>query len=117
MSQQERERRQHTRIDATFLVSYRAAGSKEPFDLSQTVNFSCGGIMLNATHEYRIGDRLDIKIVLPKAHEKISLHGEVLETQKVVDGLIYRTRIRFLDLTQATDAVLKANIAEYNTGA
>jgi len=117
MSQSGKERRQHIRIDATFLVSYRAAGSKEPFDLSQTVNFSCGGILLNATHAYAIGERLEIKIVLPKIREKFSLHGEVIDTTKVVEGLIYRTRIRFLDLTPEVDTLLKSNIEEYNTGA
>jgi len=117
MASQGHERRKHTRIDASFLVSYRLAGSRESFDISQSANFSCGGLLLNATTCFEVGTRLEVRIQLPTVDEKIDLRGEVLETVRIVDGLIYRTRIRFVGMTPQEDALLKTHIAEYNTGA
>lgn len=89
------ERRQSDRVSARFVVSYRRKGTRDNFDLSQTGNFSQGGILLTTSYAFDRGDSIEMKIMLPLLEDSIELSGTVEECVEVAEGCIYNTRVRF----------------------
>ncbi|HIE35942.1 MAG TPA: PilZ domain-containing protein [Candidatus Omnitrophica bacterium] len=94
------ERRKHSRIDANFIVSYRIKQIPDNYDLTQTKNVSQGGILLTTNRKFEKGTQLMITIRFPFIPQRIEVTGEVVESEEIVKGLIYETRIRFLDLNE-----------------
>ena len=92
------ERRNLPRIDANFVVSYRI--KSESYDLSQTKNLSQGGMLLTTNRAFDKGTLLAMIIRFPLVPQKIETTAEVVSSREVVKGLIYETRVRFLDLDQ-----------------
>ena len=107
------ERRKHCRVGATFVVSYKMADSDQKFDLSQTSNFSQGGILLTTSCKYNDGDKLDLKMMVPPHEDRLALTGQVHECIEIVNGLIYKTRVSFKEIDESTHDMLTLAIKEF----
>ena len=91
------ERRDHPRIKGSFIVSYKILDDVNNADLSQTKNISEGGMMLTTDRAFPEGTLLSLYVRLPFVDEKIELSGRVLGSKEIVKGLIYETRVCFLE--------------------
>ncbi len=89
------ERRKHLRIDRNFVVSYRIYGDPNNIDVSQTKNFSEGGMLLTTNRLFDDGTILAIEIRLPLVSQSIRVLGKILETKEIAHNLIYETRLVF----------------------
>ena len=94
------DRRNHPRLSANFVISYRLKQYKGGYDLSQTKNVSKGGILLTTNKKFEPGTHLAMTIRFPFVQQRIEVAGEVIDSKEVVRNLIYETRIRFLDLDE-----------------
>lgn len=92
------ERREHSRISANFIVSYRITQPPSNYDLSQTKNVSQRGILLTTNRKFEKDTFLAMTIRFPFVLEKIEVKGVVVDSQEVIKNLIYDTRIKFFDL-------------------
>lgn len=92
------ERRNHPRVNANFVVSYRIQKAPDNYDLSQTKNVSQGGLLVTTNRKFEKGIFLAITIRFPFIMQRIEVTGQVVESKEVVRNLIYETRVRFLDL-------------------
>ncbi len=108
-----KERRLSSRIDVSFVVSYRPLDENEAADLSQTRNFSQGGMLLTTNTAFKKGTFLKMFIRLPLITDKIYLLGKVLESKQVVKNLIYETRIVFQNLEDEVNRVLKDTVNSF----
>ena len=107
------EKRRHPRIKASFVVSYRPLEKEEAADLSQTKNFSQGGMLLTTNRAFPEGTFLKMLIRLPLLRDKINLIGKVLESKEVVKNLIYETRIVFQNLEEEIERVFKETVEKF----
>ena len=110
------ERRKHKRIKVSFVVSYRPLEKEEDADLSQTKNFSQGGMLLTTNRAFESDTLLKIFIRVPLVKGKIYLIGKVLESKEIVKNLIYETRIAFHNLEDEIDRVLKDTVDAFVKG-
>ena len=94
------ERRKHPRITAHFIVSYRVLKDEESLDVSQTKNLSLGGMLLTTNKPFPEGTHLALEVRLPFDPDPITLVAKVLESHKVIEGLIYDTRLSFLSIDE-----------------
>jgi len=94
------ERRKHPRIIAKFVVSYRIREDIDGYDISQTKNLGEGGMLLTTNKEFEPGTVLVLSMRLPFVSEPINIFGQVLESKKIVQDLIYDTRIMFIDIKE-----------------
>jgi len=113
MSYTGEEKRKNPRIDVSFVVSYRPLDEEELADLSQTRNFSQGGMLLTTNTAFKKGTFLKMFIRLPLITDKIHLLGKVLESKQVVKNLIYETRIVFQNLEDEVNRVLKDTVDSF----
>ena len=113
MSDEIQDRRQHERVGATFVVSYKLKDSEQSFGLSQTSNFSQGGLLLTTSSYFNEGDHLQLNIMLPLLEDRIEIHGSVQECTEIVVDLMYTTRICFLKLNQETADLLAQTVKEH----
>ncbi|MFH1771273.1 MAG: PilZ domain-containing protein [Candidatus Omnitrophota bacterium] len=91
------ERRRHSRLIASFVVSYRIKEIPNNSDLTQTKNVGQGGLLLTTNKKFDKGTLLAVTIRFPFAPQKIELTGRVIESKEVARDLIYETRMCFLD--------------------
>jgi len=110
------ERRRGKRIKVSFVVSYRPLEKEEAADLSQTRNFSQGGMLLTTNKNFTPGTLLKMFIRIPLMRDKIHLIGRVLESKEVVKNLIYETRIAFQNLEDEIERVLKDTVERFIEG-
>lgn len=94
------ERRKFPRIGARFIVSYRILEDIDKIDVSQTKNLSLGGMLLTTNKQFEPETQLALEIRLPFNPDPIRVIGKVLESREVTKGLIYDTRILFLDVDE-----------------
>jgi len=94
------EKRKHQRVGGNFVVSYRVKKIPDYYDLSQTKNVSQGGLLLTTNKQFEAGTQLAMTIRFPFVEERIETTGEVVHSKEVVKGLIYETRIKFIDLSE-----------------
>lgn len=92
------ERRQHPRIDKTFVVSYRIFAEANNYDLTQTKNISVGGMLITTNRLFKPGTVLAIYIRLPFLGKPLSLKGRVVESREIVKQLIYDTHLEVFDV-------------------
>lgn len=107
------EKRKHKRINASFVVSYRPVEQEDSADLSQTKNFSKGGILLTTNIKFPSGSLLRMFIQVPNIREKIDVLGKVVESREVVKDLIYETRIAFQNLDDKVFSILGDTVQEF----
>lgn len=98
MERKEKERRKHPRISARFMVSYRIMTKDEEIDLTQTKDLGMGGMLLTTNRKFEPGTQLSIEIRIPSDPNPIKLVGKVIDSRKVVEGVIYDTRLEFLSV-------------------
>ncbi len=110
------ERREHRRIKASFVVSYRPLEEHEYADLSQTKNFSQGGMLLTTNVKFSANTFLKMYIRVPNVREKINLIGRVVDSKEVVKNLIYETRIGFQDLDEKIASLLGDTVKGFGQG-
>jgi hypothetical protein len=94
------EKRKYPRVGVNFVVSYRLKENSHAYDLSQTKNVSQGGLLLTTNKKFDFGTLLAMTIRFPFIEQKIEIDGEVIDSKEIVKGLIYETRIRFLNLPE-----------------
>lgn len=94
------EKRKYPRANANFVVSYRVKQYPGTYDLSQTKNISQGGLLITTNKKFENGTQLAMTIRLPFIEQKIEVTGEVVASKEIVKGLIYETRLRFIELPQ-----------------
>jgi c-di-GMP-binding flagellar brake protein YcgR len=92
------EKRKYLRANANFVVSYRLKRTPDNYDLSQTKNISQGGMLLTTNKKFENGTQLAMTIRFPFVNQRMEVTGEVIDSKEVVRGLIYETRISFMDL-------------------
>ena len=103
------ERRKYPRIPATFVLNYRIKEIPDDYDLTQSRNVSQGGILITTNRYFEKNVYLEITISFPFLPGKVKLTGEVVSCREKVKGLIYDTRIKFVNL----DPSLSERIGEY----
>jgi hypothetical protein len=91
------EKRKFPRLNTNFVISYRIKEQTDCYDLTQSKNVSQGGILLTTNRKFDKGIFLAITIRFPFVEQRIELIGEVVEAKEIVKGLIYDTRVRFLE--------------------
>lgn len=92
------EKRKGPRLDIRFVVSYKIIDPNSSFDISLTKNISQGGILLTTNRFFDVGTQLEMKIKFPFYEGMLKVIGEVVHCKEKVRGLIYETRVRFLNL-------------------
>lgn len=92
------EKRRHKRLDAHFVVSYRATDPISDFDLSQTKDISQGGVFITTSKKFEKGAGLAMIIRIPFAPYKIELIGQVVGSEG--KGSNYQTHVMFKDADQ-----------------
>ncbi len=92
------ERRKFPRANANFVVSYRLKEHPGTYDLSQTKNVSQGGMLITTNKKFDNGIQLAMTIRFPFVNQKIEVTAEVIDSKEIVKGLIYETRLKFVDL-------------------
>lgn len=107
------ERRQHPRISARFIVSYRLMEENDNIDISQTKNMSIGGMLLTTNREFKPGTNLAIEMRLPFDPNPIMLIGKVVESREITKDLIYDTRIQFLAVDERHRDVISQTVNYY----
>lgn len=106
------EKRKYERVNGNFVVSYRVKKIPNHYDLSQTKNVSQGGLLLTTNKQFEAGTQLAMTIRFPFVEQRIETTGEVVHSKEVVKGLIYETRIKFIDLSESFFAELGTFVKE-----
>jgi len=102
------EKRKYRRADSKLSVSYKVkALSEAEYDLVYANNIGQGGVFISTNKEFAIGTLLILVIRLPFTFQNIHVTGEVVNCKKAEEGLLYETRIKFLDLSE--EAAKKIN--------
>lgn len=107
------ERRKQPRMNARFVISYRILEEDDNIDISQTKNLSLGGMLLTTNREFPTGTNLALEIKLPFDKNPIMLIGKVMESRKVVNNLIYDTRLTFLAIDEKPRDIISKTVEHY----
>ena len=107
------ERRNHPRVSARFIVSYRIVEEENNIDVSQTKNVSLGGMLLTTNREFASGTNLAIEIRLPFDPDPMMLTAKVLESREIIKDLIYDTRLQFLSVDERHRKVITKTVDYY----
>ncbi len=106
-------RRKTPRVVGRFIVSYRILDEINNVDITQTKNFSLGGMLLTTNRHFAPGTKLALEIRLPFDPHPIMLIGKVLESHEVTKNLIYDTRLAFLAVDDRHKKVIDETIDYY----
>jgi len=107
------ERRQHPRVSARFIVSYRILEEANNVDISQTKNIGLGGMLLTTNRAFRVGTNLALEIRLPFDPNPIMIVAKVLESREISKDLIYDTRLMFLAIDERHKNIIKDTVDYY----
>lgn len=107
------DRRKFPRILGRFIVSYRILDDFDNADISQTKNFSLGGMLLTTNRLFNPGIKLALEIRLPFDPDPIMLIGRVLESREITKHLIYDTRLVFLAVDEKHRKVINETVEYY----
>ncbi len=106
-------RRKSPRVVGRFIVSYRILDEINNVDITQTKNFSLGGMLLTTNRSFAAGTKLALEIRLPFDPHPIMLIGKVLESHEVTKNLIYDTRLVFLAIDDRHKKVMNETVDYY----
>ena len=81
--------------------------------ISALINLSVGGLQFVSENLYDVGQRLDLRVMLPSAVRALVIRGEVVWAKRIVDRDAYRTGIRFLAPTADDVSLLRALEEQY----
>ena len=108
------ERRQYKRIHKYFIVQYyEKAHTDMKYEMTQIKNISLGGICLVTQRAFTPSCQLGLDLKTPFLVETTYLEGVVLESHERVKGVIYETRVKFLELPPETEFILKKVIDHF----
>lgn len=107
------ERRRYPRITARFVVSYRVLEEANAIDITQTRNFSLGGMLLTTNRIFPPETKLALEIRLPFDRRPIKIVGRVVESREIVKDLIYDTRLEFLTIDKAHREIFDQTVNHY----
>ncbi len=102
------DQRQHPRRDAVLVVSYRRKYTIAVLDITHARNISQGGMLLTTARAFAPGARLAIRTRLPFRGALRLVPGivEAVESREIVRGLLYETRVRFVDLDRRSSQII-----------
>jgi hypothetical protein len=106
-------RRKNPRVVGRFIVSYRILDEINNVDITQTKNFSLGGMLLTTNRSFDSGTKLALEIRLPFDPHPIMLIGKVIESHEVTKNLIYDTRLIFLAIDDKHKKVIDETVDYY----
>jgi hypothetical protein len=107
------DRREHARIDARFIVSYRILEEENDIDITQTKNMGLGGMLLTTNRKFERGVHLALEIRLPFDSSPIMIIGKVIDSKEVTKNLIYDTRISFISVDKRHGEVISQTVDYY----
>lgn len=104
------DQRQHPRRDASLVVSYRPMEPTAGYDITQTRNISQGGMLLTTARAFAAGDQLAIQARLPFGDSPriVETIAKAIESREIVPGLLYETRVQFVDLDTSSFRPIEA---------
>jgi hypothetical protein len=95
-----RERRRYPRLSANFVVSYKIKNIPNDYDLSQTKNVGQGGVLFTTNQKFTKGTQLAIMVKFPFVPQRIEILGTVVDSKEIAKGILYETRLSFVDLNK-----------------
>lgn len=107
------ERRKNSRAEGRFIVSYRVLEEIDNVDVTQTKNFSLGGMLLTTNKQFPSGTHLALEIRLPSDLNPIMIIGKVEESRMITRDLIYDTRICFLVVDEEHKKIMSQTVDYY----
>lgn len=113
MQYEGQERRRFPRVSGRFIVSYRILEEEDNADITQTKNFSLGGMLLTTNKQFEAGTNLALEIRLPFDPDPIMLLAKVLESKEITRNLIYDTRLMFLAVDAKHRKVINETVDYY----
>ncbi|UCD14819.1 MAG: PilZ domain-containing protein [Candidatus Omnitrophota bacterium] len=97
---EDQEKRKYFRIDASYVVSYRARKVSPDYNISQTKNISQGGAVFTTNRAFVKGMFITLVMKLPfLPGEKLKVEAEVVDSKKLGENL-YDTRVKFIGLSE-----------------
>lgn len=106
----EKNRRHHERIKRQFVVTYKVKNKESKREVSQIKDISEGGMFFTTSEDFLPGTILEVEIKTPISVVGINLTAKVIESKLVVDGLIYNTRVSFIELDVSSRTLLKETV-------
>lgn len=105
-----KERRSHERIKRQFVVTYKVKNKEGKREVSQIKDISEGGMFFTTSEDFLPGTILEVELKTPISIMGISLCAKIIESKLVVDGLIYNTRVSFIELDESSKVLLKETV-------
>lgn len=105
-----KERRTHERIKRQFVVTYKVKNKEGKREVSQIKDISEGGMFFTTSEDFLPGTILEVELKTPISVMGINLEAKVIESKLVVDGLIYNTRVSFVELDESSRELLKETV-------
>jgi hypothetical protein len=94
-------RRKHSRLNAAYVVSYKAGSDASYYDFTQTKNVSQGGVNLNTDRIFAKGTAVQLTMRWPFSPNKVDIKAEVVDScQLAKQYSLCETRVRFVDISQ-----------------
>lgn len=91
----------HFRKQYTVIFALRDEPHKT-YDMSQLLDISRGGLKFFSYVHYPVGVRIVFHIRFPFLYPEVTtIEGEVVGTEAVLQGMTYKIRIKFINLTPA----------------
>ena len=107
------ERRRDPRAEGKFVISYRVLEEEDNVDITQTKNIGLGGMLLTTNRDFPAGTRLALEIRLPLDPDPIRVVARVVDSKKVISGLIYNTRLAFLSVDEKHKDIIGKTVNYY----
>ncbi|MCU0651614.1 MAG: PilZ domain-containing protein [Candidatus Omnitrophica bacterium] len=90
--------RKHERIAGQFVILYRIPEENYRADICQTKDISLGGLNFTASRQFDEGAHIVLEIRLFSEQKGVIIKGKVKKSREIAKGLIYDTRLEFLNL-------------------
>jgi len=102
-----KERRQHPRIEKSFVLSYFDKDHpNDKHEITQVKNISAGGLCFVTSHFVKPSTKIALDLKTPYLAATLSLEGVTLASQEKIKGMIYETRLEFNNLSNQSQALL-----------
>ena len=100
------ERRTHPRIDANYVVSYRAVDAGY-YDFSQTNNVSASGAKIATDKVFERGSQLLLSMRWPISSARMEMKAEVVDSRQLSSQYsLCETRVRFLAMPESDNRLI-----------
>lgn len=110
------EKRQYPRIDKNFVLTYFTKDNPhQKIEITQLKNISKGGMCFITSQSFAPKTELSIELKTPFISETTYLEGYTLESHQKAAGLIYETRLKFVNLNPHGEFLLDKLIEFINT--